>query len=116
MNKNELEKAIEIKQAEIVAKEKEIENFEIDVDDQEEAYKETLDSDGPVQVAGMTFDASRIIEELDPTAYRCGLVDYVDGLEKDDDPKYKELEEELEMLQDELSDLEGELEEMEEEE
>ena len=116
MNKNELEKAIELKQAEIVAKEAEIENFEIDVDDQEDAYKEALDSDGPVSVAGMEFEAHRIIEELDPTAYRCGLVNYVDGLEKDDDPKYKELEEELETLQDELADLEGELEELDEEE
>lgn len=116
MNKIDLEKAIEIKQAEIVAKEKEIENFEIDVDDQEGAYKESLDCEGPVSVAGMKFDASRIIEELDPTAYRCGLVDYVDGLEKDDDPKYKELEEELETLEDELADLEVELEDLEEEE
>jgi len=116
MNKTELKKAIEVKQAEIVAKEAEIENFEIDVDDQEGAYKEALDSDGPVSVAGMKFDASHILEELDPTAYRCGLVDYVDGLEKDDDPKYKELTEELETLQDELADLEGELEELDDEE
>lgn len=116
MNKIELEKAIEIKKAEIAAKEKEIDNFELDNDDYEESYKESLDSEGPVNVAGMQFDASRIIEELDPTAYRCGLVDYVDGLEKDDDPKYKELEEELETLEDELADLEVELEDLEEEE
>jgi predicted nucleic acid-binding Zn-ribbon protein len=116
MNKTELEKAIEIKQAEIDAKEKELENFEIDVDDHEADYKDALDSDGPVNVAGMKFDTHRIIEELDPTAYRCGLVDYVDSLEKDDDPKYQELTEELEILQDELSDLESELEDLEEEE
>ena len=115
MNKTELEKAIELKQAEIEAKEKELENFEIDIDDHETDYNDALDSDGPVNVAGMKFDASRIIEELDPIAYRCGLVDYVDSLEKDDDPKFKELEEELEALQDELADLESELEELEKE-
>jgi len=110
MNKTELEKAIELKQVEIEEKEEEIDNFELDPDDYEESYKECLDSEGPVNVAGMRFDASRIIEELDPTAYRCGLNDYVDSLEKEEDPKYKELEEELETLEDELADLESELE------
>jgi predicted nucleic acid-binding Zn-ribbon protein len=116
MNKTELENAIEAKKAEIKDKEEEIENFELDPDDYEESYKDALDSEGPVNVAGMQFDASQIIEELDPTAYRCGLNDYVDGLDKDDDPKYKELEEELETLEDELTDLEVELDELEGEE
>ena len=116
MNKIELEKAIELKQAEIAAKEKEIDNFEVDVDEYEGSYKESLDSEGPVNVAGMTFEASRIIEELDPTAYRCLLNDYVDSCEKEEDPKYKELEEELETLEDELSDLESELEDIDDEE
>lgn len=68
MNKIELEKAIETKKAEIAAKEKEIENFELDPDDYEEDYRDSLDSEGLVNVAGMMFEASRIIEELDPTA------------------------------------------------
>ena len=116
MNKIELEKAIEIKRAEIAAKEKEAENFELDPDDYEDSYKESLDSEGPVNVAGMQFDASRIIEELDPTAYRCGLVDYVDSIDKAEDAGYIELTEELETLEDELSDLESELEDIDNEE
>ena len=116
MNKTEIEKAIEDKKAEIAAKEKEAENFELDPDDYEESYKESLDSEGPVNVAGMTFEAHRIIEELDPTAYRCGLVDYVDGINKTEDAGYIELTEELETLEDELSDLESELEGLDDEE
>lgn len=115
MNKTELEKAIEIKKAEIAAKEKEVENFELDNDDYEEQYKEAIDSEGPVTVAGTTLDPSRILQEMDPIAYRCGLADYVDSCEKEDDPKYQELTEELETLTDELADLETELEDIDDE-
>jgi len=116
MNKTELEKAIELKKAEIAAKEKELDNFELDNDDYEESYKEAIDSDGPVTVAGITFDPSRILQEMDPIAYGCGLNDYVDGIDQEEDPKFQELVGELETLQDELADLEGELEDLEEEE
>jgi hypothetical protein len=105
MTRNELTALIEEKKAKIKAKEKEIDGFELDVDDYEEQYKDALDSEGPVLIAGMEFDPSYALRELDPTAYWCGLNDYVDGLEKDDDPKYKELEEELETLTDELNDM-----------
>lgn len=98
----------------IKAKQAEIDNFEIDVDDFENEYCEALDCDGPVKVAGLTFEASQIIRELDPTAYRCGLNDYVDGIDKTDVKAYQELEEELEELENELSDLEEELESVEE--
>jgi hypothetical protein len=112
MNKNELTAEIEAKQAEIKAKTAEIDNFELDGDDYEESYKDALDSEGPVIIAGMKFDPSYALKELDPAAYRCGLNDYVDSLEKDDDPKYKELEEELETLTEELDALEAELEDL----
>jgi hypothetical protein len=112
MTRNELTAAIEAKQAEIKAKTAEIDNFELDNDDYEESYKDALDSDGPVIIAGMKFDPSYALKELDPTAYRCGLNDYVDSLEKEDDPKYQELEEELEALTDELDDLESDLEDL----
>jgi len=42
----------------------------------EDDYKEMLDCDGPVNVCGMQFDPSRILEELDPIAFRCGLNDF----------------------------------------
>jgi len=43
-----------------------------------ERYDDWLDElDGPINVGGLTFDASRILKELDPIAYRCGLGDYI---------------------------------------
>ena len=111
----ELMAKIEAKKAEIEAKQKEIDSFELDIDDYVEQYEEVLNSEGEVKVAGLTFYPADIIRELDPIAYRCGLNDYVDGIEKSDSEKYQELEDELEALEDELTDLENELEEKEEE-
>ncbi|MEN6420375.1 MAG: hypothetical protein ABFD76_00385 [Smithella sp.] len=110
MNKKELTTAIDNKKAEIKEKENAIDSFKLDVDDYENSYCEALDSEGPVVIAGLKFDPSSALRELDPTAYRCGLNDYVDSLEKEDDVKYKELEEELETLTDELDALEADLE------
>lgn len=87
---------------------KDLECFEIDQSKHEESYKELIDEQGPVIVAGMKFTASRILEELDPTAYRCGLCDYVDSLDVTDDDEYRGLESELAGLESELADLESE--------
>jgi len=105
-----LQTKIEEVKRQIKSKQAEIDNFEIDPDEFEEQYCEMLDSEGPVKVAGLTFDASAIIREMDPTAYRCGLNDYVDSIDKADCKDYQELEEQLEELENELSDLEEELE------
>jgi predicted ribosome quality control (RQC) complex YloA/Tae2 family protein len=105
-----MNKLEELKAA-IVEKKREIDTFELDVDDYEDQYCECLDEEGPVKVAGLTFDVSTIIRELDPTAYRCGLNDYVDSIEKEETEEYKKLEEELEELESELSDIKEELEE-----
>lgn len=51
--------------------------------DDYEAYNESLDSEGTVTVAGMEFYPSRILEELDPVAYRCGYNDWVDSDQSD---------------------------------
>lgn len=91
---------------------RELYNFEIDPYKHEESYRECIDEQGPVVVAGMSFTASRILEELDPTAYRCGLADYVDSLDIDDDEEYQALENELADLESELADLEEELEDL----
>lgn len=86
----------------------ELRNFEIDQEKHEESYRECIDEiDGPVTIAGIKFTASRILEELDPIAYRCGLADYVDGLDVTDDSEYRALEAELEELEDELADAES---------
>ena len=84
-----------------------IENFEIDPDDHEDDFDEVLDEGGAVVVGGCEFLPSRILRELDPVAYRCGLNDYVDSIDLSDDANYCD-------LCDELADLEAELEEVEE--
>jgi hypothetical protein len=62
--------------------------------DQEELYKNMLDDGyGDIEVCGMTFSSRRILEELDPTAYRCGMNDYIDSIMKDGE--YYELDDEL---------------------
>lgn len=46
----------------------------------EAAYDEYLDEIYPeVEIAGVTFSPSRILAEVDPTAYRCGFSDWVDA-------------------------------------
>lgn len=84
-----------------------IENFEIDPDDYEGDYDEVLDAGGAVVIGGCEFFPSRILRELDPVAYRCGLNDYVDSIDVSDDANSCD-------LCDELADLEVELEEVEE--
>jgi len=39
---------------------------------------------GTVSVAGMEYDTARALKELDPIAYRCGLLDYVDSLDMEE--------------------------------
>ena len=111
MNIEELKKAIEEKKREIEAKQKEVDNFEIDPDDYAEEYDDILNEEGDVKVAGLTFSPAQIVKELDSTAYRCGLNDYVDSIDKTELTEYMDLEEELEALENELTDLENELEE-----
>ena len=49
----------------------------------EEMYDDMIDEIyGEVKV-GVTFNASRVLKELDPIAYRCGFSDYVDSLFED---------------------------------
>ena len=59
-----------------------IDNFELDPDDYAEQYEEMLD-DCHGDFLGM--NASYILKEMDPVAYRCGLLDYLDGLDQDDE-------------------------------
>lgn len=52
----------------------------------EEAFDDLLNIDEPVIVCGIEFDRSRILKEIDPIAYRCGLLDFIDamGIDSDD--------------------------------
>ena len=101
-----------------------MDTFEVDPDDYEEAYNDMLDDVYP-EFMGM-YSASYTLLQVDPTAYRCGLLDYVDNLEIsypsnwDDDmddivsnienminESIEELEEEIQELEDELEELDG---------
>lgn len=48
------------------------------------------------------------MRKCDPTAYRCGLLDYIDGIDVTDTEGHKAIEEEIEELEDELEALEEE--------
>jgi predicted nuclease with TOPRIM domain len=108
----ELNDLIEQKQSEVDDKQDEIDDFEIEEPDHEESYRDMLDDSYPEL---FNMQPSRILEECDPIMYNCGLSDYVNGLELEDDEDYKtllqeldELETELEELEDELNNLDGE--------
>jgi hypothetical protein len=46
-----------------------------------EAYRELIDETEPmVEVCGSTFMPSRVLEDMDPVAFREGFSDYVDAI------------------------------------
>ena len=54
-----------------------MDSFELNPDDYTETYDQDLDE---VNGEFMGMNASYILKEMDPTAYYCGLLDYLDGL------------------------------------
>lgn len=110
MTREEIQNQLDALQAQAAEKRKEIAHFEIDLDDKEDEYRDMLDE--TIEPFMGQYNAAQVLEEVDPTAYRCGLIDYVDGLDKESEPAYKELEEELEAIEDEISDIEDQLEEL----
>jgi len=88
---------------------------ELEPVDLDQLYRDMLDECEPeVKVAGLSFCASRIVEELDPVAFRCGVNDYADGLVNDSiteeiDGNHYDLRE----AQDIVDEVEAELEEIE---
>jgi DNA repair exonuclease SbcCD ATPase subunit len=116
MNKENLEEKITELKDRIEELKTELDNLQIDhtslADDDE--YSKWIDEIyTPYCIGYMTFDASRILKELDPIAYNCGFSDYIDSLDISDSEEYKELESEIEDLESELEDLESELDELE---
>jgi hypothetical protein len=49
----------------------------------EERYEDILDCDGPLTLGGMSYARSYVLREVDPTAYECGFLDFVDSLSED---------------------------------
>lgn len=48
-------------------------------------WDEYLDSDGPVSIAGYEYAVSEALKCTDPTAYRCGFNDWLDGYLEDNE-------------------------------
>lgn len=95
--------------AELERKQKEAENWEVEISD--EQYDDMLDDIyGEVQIAGMTYSTSYALKELDPTAYRCGKSDFESGMDNTDDPMFVELQDEIEELESDMADLEEQIE------
>jgi len=70
MNKKQIQKKLE-----------ERVKAELEPVDVDQIYRDMLDDCEPeVNVAGLSFVPSRVVEELDPVAFRCGVNDYVDSL------------------------------------
>lgn len=111
---------IEAKIAELAQQAKalqdQIDSFELDPDDYTEQYDEMLDD---VNGEFMGMNASYILKGMDPVAYRCGLLDYLDSLDQDEEKmnndeclelfnQLEEIESEIEELEDELAELDNE--------
>ena len=110
---------IEAKIAELAQQAKalqsQIDNFELDPEDYAEQYDEMLDE---VNGDFLGMNASHILKETDLTAYRCGLLDYLDGLDQDEEKmnndeclelfnQLEEIESKIEELEDKMSELEN---------
>ena len=91
-----------------------IDGFELDPDDYAERYNDMLDNDMLDECHGdfMGMNASYILKGMDPVAYRCGLLDYLDGLDQDEEKM--DNDECLELFN-QLEDIESKIEELEEE-
>jgi hypothetical protein len=58
-----------------------------------ELYNEMLDElYSPISIAGIKFDPSRVLKELDPIAYQCGFNDWLDSCDYTTDPSELETE------------------------
>lgn len=104
-----LETNLETLQAELTSVENLRDSVEIDVDSFEEEYKEMLD-DSYGDFHGFSY--SHILEELDPTAFRCGLNDYCDSKDVEELEEWKEAQEKVEEVESNIEDLESELEDL----
>lgn len=72
------------------------------------SINECREDQGEITVCGITFDASEILKELDPIAYRCAFADFSSEYHEAEDGTYYR-EEDFEAAQEiELEELEAE--------
>lgn len=93
-----LSAALGVARSELKAKQVEMENYEVSrSEDDYEAYINEVCEE--VEVCGYTYEAGYALKNLDPTAFRCGMVDWIDSLDKEDEEDYQELQEQAEELE-----------------
>ncbi len=61
----------------------------LDSVDTEELLRDLIDDEGPIQVCGLNFTRSRIIEELDSIAWSCMVNDFSDDYTEIDGEYYE---------------------------
>lgn len=112
MSKEQIEKRIEELELIIEQNQMSLENMEIDYEDFEDEYCEMIDESTPeIKIGNLSWNPSYVLREVDPIAYRTGMMEYVDSnIDIQDTKEYKELEDEIQELQNELEELEDELE------
>lgn len=107
----ELEEKAASLRSQIEVLEKEQNNLEIDPDDYTEVFDDSLDSEGPVYIAGYEFNVSYALKKLDEIAYREGLNNFVDSCYSVSDlEEWRDMQGEIEDLETELCDIENEIE------
>ena len=90
--------------------EKQQEQIELDPDDYEDQFDDLLDESIPeIEIGCLTYSPSHVLKNVDPTAYRCGLNDFVDSLDVEDSDEYKALQDEIDQLQSDIEDLENQI-------
>ncbi len=90
------------------------EQIELDPDDYEDQFDESLDESIPeIEIGCLTYSPSHVLKAVDPIAYRCGLVDYIDSFDVTESDEYKALQDEIDQLQSDIEDLESEIEDLE---
>ena len=101
-------------QAQIKDKETQQKQIELDPDDFEDQFDEMLGESIPeIEIGRLTYSPSHVLKNVDPTAYRCSLNDFVDYLDVEDSDEYKALQEEIDQLKSDIEDLESEIEDLE---
>ena len=92
-----------------------IDGFELDPDDYTDQYDDML-NECHGDFLGM--NASYILKKMDNVAYRCGLLDYLDSLDQDEEKmdndeclelfnQLEEIKSEIEELEDKLTEMDG---------
>lgn len=49
----------------------------------EEVFMDALNDEPEVVICGLTYSAGYVLREVDPIAFRTGMLDYLDSLKKD---------------------------------